>query len=107
MIDIVKDYTAISLGTAQAATARIAGLGRDTAEFVSGRRAADPGGQPLGVFSPRVQVGRARDVARSLLAGDLDGVINTIGLAKRSDLHAVRLQLQRLERRVAEPRGEQ
>ena len=103
MLDIIRDYTAIGVGTLQATTGRIAGVGRGTAHLVAG--APEPSAS-LRVLDPRVQLGVARDVGRQLLAGDVEGVISRIGLAKKSELQAVRLQLQRLERRVADGRGD-
>ena len=102
MIDIVRDYTAIGVGTLQATTARIAGVGRGTAGMVTG--ATDP--VSLRLLDPRVQLGIAGDVSRQLLAGDLEAVISRIGLVKKSELHAVLIQLHRLERRVADVRGD-
>lgn len=103
MIDMVRDYTAIGVGTLQATTARIAGVGRGTAQLVAS--APDPTGS-FRVFDPRVQLSVLHDVGRHLLSGDLEAVISRIGLAKKSEVTAVRAQLQRLERRVADGRGE-
>ena len=103
MIDMVRDYTAIGVGTLQATTARVAGIGRGTAGLMTG--AAE---QPvsLRLLDPRVQLGIAGDVGRQLLRGDVEAVVSRIGLVKRSELHAVRMQLHRLERRVADVRGD-
>lgn len=103
MIDIVRDYTAIGVGTVQAATARLAGLGRDTATLVTGGPEATAS---MRLLDPRTQLTLAGDVGRQLLAGDVEAVISRIGLVKKSELHAVRVQLQRLERRVADGRAE-
>jgi hypothetical protein len=107
VIDIVKDYTAIGMGTAQAATARVVAVGRGAADGVASIVRVDPHavGAPLAQV-PRAVAGHGRDVARGLLSGDVDGVINRLGLAKKSELHAVRLQLHRLERRLGDVRGE-
>ncbi|MCU0301235.1 MAG: hypothetical protein MUF35_06475 [Candidatus Nanopelagicales bacterium] len=107
MIDIVRDYSAIGMGTAQAATARVVGVGRGAVEGVTGIVRLDPHavGAPL-VQAPRAVANHGRDVLRGLLAGDVDGVINRLGLVKKSELHSVRLQLHRLERRLGDVRGE-
>jgi polyhydroxyalkanoate synthesis regulator phasin len=103
VIDIVRDYTAIGVGTVQAASARIAELGRDTATLVTNGPGASGS---LRLFDPRTHLTLARDVGRQIVAGDVEAVISRIGLAKKSELHAVRVQLQRLERRVADGRAE-
>ena len=103
MIDIVRDYTAIGVGTLQAFTSRIAEVGRGTMTFVAG---VPESGSSMRLLDPRTQLALASDVGRQLLVGDVEAVISRIGLVKRSELHAVRAQLQRLERRVADGRGE-
>ncbi|HEX6888870.1 MAG TPA: hypothetical protein VF143_12260 [Candidatus Nanopelagicales bacterium] len=108
MIDIVRDYAAIGMGTAQAATTRVAGVGRDAVEAVVGLAQVDPASLPLPsvTVDPRAMASQGRDAVRGLLAGDVDGVINRLGLVKKSELHAVRAQLHRLERRLGDVRGE-
>jgi polyhydroxyalkanoate synthesis regulator phasin len=108
VIDIVRDYAAIGMGTAQAATTRVAGVGREAIGAVVGLAQVDTASLPM----PNVQVdaravaSHGRDAVRGLLAGDVDGVINRLGLAKKSELNAVRVQLHRLERRLGDVRGE-
>lgn len=104
MIDMVRDYTAISLGTAQAASARVAAAGRDAIGVVTGLRSVDLSPPQPPVFDPRTQLAVGREVARGVLSGDLDAVISRIGLAKKSELNAVLAQLQRLERRLGDGR---
>jgi polyhydroxyalkanoate synthesis regulator phasin len=102
VIDIVKDYTAIGLGSVQATATRFAGLGRDGVELVSG----DAGSSLRTLLDPRSRIACARDTVGSVLAGDVETVISKVGLAKRSELNAVRAQLQRIERILADTRGD-
>ncbi len=109
MIDIVRDYAAIGMGTAQAATGRVVRLGRagvDRAIAVGTAQSATLGEQ----ISERPSLGEAAQRGRELLAGlvnpDVDGLIHRLGLAKGSELHAVRQQMHRLERRIGEARGD-
>ena len=101
MIDIVKDYTAIGVGTAQATATRIAGIGRGGVGLVSGEDAS------LRVLvDPRAQAQLLRGIVDTVLAGDVEKVIHKVGLAKRSEVNAVRVQLQRIERILADTRGD-
>lgn len=107
MIDIVRDYSAIGMGTAQAATARVLGVGRGAVEGITSLAQVElPALRGPLSEAPRAAAGHGRDVLRGVVAGDVDGVINRLGLVKKSELQAVRLQLHRLERRLGEVRGE-
>lgn len=100
MIDIVRDYASIGVGTAQAVTTSAARAGRSAVDRVG--HVADawsPG-------SPREALDRGRGAMGGLLNPDVDGLITRLGLAKRSELTAVRQQLLRLERRLGDVRGE-
>jgi hypothetical protein len=107
VIDIVRDYSAIGMGTAQAATGRVLGVGRAAVAGVSGlARVELPSlGGPL-ASAPRTAAEHGRDAVRGVVGADVDGMINRLGLAKKSELQAVRLQLHRLERRLGDVRGE-
>ena len=109
MIDIVRDYASIGMGTAQATTSRVVGVGRAGVARVAAFGPLDPAslGRSLeSRLTAREAVGRGRGAVGGLLGADVDGVVNRLGLAKKSELHAVRQQLQRLERRLGEVRGE-
>ena len=106
MIDIVRDYAAIGVGTAQASTSRAVGdvragaarlgtLAHPDLESLTGLVAGIP---------PLTALGRAREAGQIGL--DVDQVISRLGLVKASELNAVRHQLLRLERRLGEVRGE-
>lgn len=106
MIDIVRDYLSIGMGSAQAVTTEAASAGR--AGF---NRAASLVDLPqisatVPASDPRVLVGWGREALAGLRSTDLDAVASRLGLAKKSELHAVRQQMQRLERRLSEVRRE-
>ncbi len=107
MLDIVRDYTAIAVGNAQAGTARVLEAGVGTAERIAsvGSRVGvlDEPGQLL---DPRASVERVRRAAGFVRQADRDKVIHHLGLVKRSELHAVRMQLQRVERLLSDARGD-
>jgi hypothetical protein len=97
------------MGSAQATTSRIVGIGRSGVARVAALRPLEPA--TLGLtqesrMTAREAVERGRGAVGGLLGGDVDAVVNRLGLAKKSELHAVRQQLQRLERRLGEVRGE-
>lgn len=109
MIDIVRDYAAIGMGTAQAATGRVVRVGRTAVDHVielGSTQSAALGQQ----FTDRPSAGQVAERGRVLLAGivnpDIDGLVTRLGLAKRSELNAVRQQMHRLERRLGEVRGD-
>jgi hypothetical protein len=106
VIDIVRDYVALGMGSAQAVTEEVAGAGRAGATRVAS--ALNLG--PLPGIREGAHLGGALERGRSVLSGlgsaDLDAVASRLGLAKKSELQAVRQQLQRLERRLGEVRRE-
>lgn len=107
MIDIVRDYAAIGVGTVQATTTRAVNVGRAGVDGLIGLGHMEAGLRPAReVLSPRVAVTRGRDAVSGVLGGDVDSLIGRLGLAKKSELHAVRQQIHRLERRLGEVRGE-
>ena len=107
MIDIVRDYAAIGVGSVQAASARAVGAGRAGAERVGalGVDARALGSRPE-ALTPGAALSRSREILGSLVGGDVDSLIGRLGLVKRSELNAVRQQMHRLERRLGEVRGE-
>ena len=107
VIDIIRDYTAIGLGTAQATTDRVVGAGRDGLSRVSGwgQSPDDDGseastGELLGTITrvPTLVVGRAH--------GELGRAVDLLGLASNAEVRALRAHVQGLERRVSDLRGE-
>lgn len=106
MIDIVRDYASIGIGTAQATTARTVGTGRAGVARIGSLAQVDRAalGSALAGLVPAAAIGRARETGA--LGIDVDQVISRLGLVKTSELNAVRHQLQRIERRLGEVRGE-
>jgi hypothetical protein len=106
VIDIVRDYLALGMGSAQAVTEEVAGAGRAGATRVAS--ALNLG--PLPSLREGADLGDALERGRALLSSpgsvDLDAVASRLGLAKKSELNAVRQQIQRLERRLGEARRE-
>ncbi len=106
VIDIIRDYTAIGLGTAQATTDRVVGAGRDGMSRVSGWGLADDdapeasGAQLFGTITrvPTLMVNRAH--------GELGRAVERLGLASNAEVRALRQHVAGLERRVGDLRGE-
>lgn len=107
MLDIVRDYTAIGVGNAQAGTARVLEAGVGAAERVASVSSrVGVLNEPGQLLDPRASVDRVRRAAGFVRQADRDKIINHLGLVKRSELNAVRMQLQRVERLISDPRGE-
>ena len=106
MIDIVRDYAAIGVGTAQASTSRAMGGVRASASRVGSlaNLELESVANLVAAIPPVAALGRAREAAPHGL--ELDQVISRLGLVKASELNAVRHRLQRLERRLGDVRGE-
>ena len=107
MIDIVRDYTAISRGSAQAVRARVADV------VLAGTRRIIGWGQPSGAGlphhdEPSVLAGLAA-VPRALAAtvqAECDRTVERLGLVRAAELGALRSQVEWIERRVGELRGD-
>ena len=106
MIDIVRDYVSIGMGSAQAVTSEVAGVGRAGASHVAAHLGA--AGRTLGGAREEGQgvLARGRELLDEVRQVDLDALASRLGLAKKSEVHAVRQQIQRLERRLGEVRRE-
>ena len=104
MIDIVRDYAAITVGTAQASTTRAVGAGQAAARRVASLGAVDPAVLRSRLAGLVPAAARAGEVGP--LGLDIDQLIRRLGLVQTSELTAVRHQLLRLERRLGEVRGE-
>jgi hypothetical protein len=94
------------MGSAQAVTAEVAGAGRAGVSRLSGLVDLPESGVSLAAADPRVLLGWGRDTLVGLRTTDLDALASRLGLAKKSEVHAVRQQLHRLERRLSEVRRE-
>ena len=107
MIDILKDYTAIGVGSAQATTAKVVGAAQFGALWVA------TGGQPQALSEhPDAEVGLAGALVRApgALAGHIqqrcDRVVDRLGLVSEAEVRALRAQVQRLERHISDLRGD-
>jgi hypothetical protein len=106
VIDIVRDYLAIGMGSAQAVTTEVAGAGRAGVTRLSAIVELPDPGLSLAVADPRTVLGWGRAAVGGLRSTDLDALASRLGLAKKSEVHAVRQQLHRLERRLSDVRRE-
>lgn len=102
------DYAAISTGSTQATASRVIGVGRSGAGRASRLVHMNAAAliAPLAALDPRAVVGQGRELASGLIPSDFDDLVSRLGLAKKSEVNAVRQQLHRLERRLGEVRGE-
>lgn len=107
VIDIVRDYSAICRGTTRATTNRVLGAASSSVLWVS------TGGNPerAGVH-PQDEVGLLSAVAqapRNLVTyvhGEVDRVVERLGLVSEAEVRALRHQVQRLERHISDIRGD-
>jgi len=110
VIDIARDYASIALGAAQSTSARLASVGRSGAAALTaiGRRSPSAIGETLGEASIdlRDTAERSREVIAALLQSELDRFVSMLGLVPESELTALRQQVRRLERQLAEVQGE-
>ena len=107
MIDIVRDYTAIGMGSAQATTNRVVGAAHSSAQWVT------TWGQPEQVgdqAEPHASlIGSVARAPKALVAhaqAEIDRVVERLGLVSEAEVRALRQQVQRLERHIADLRGE-
>ncbi len=107
MIDIVRDYTAIGMGSAQATTNRVLGAAHAGAAWVSTwghpDQADDRTESHAGFIGSVVRA--PRSLAAHLQA-EIDRAVERLGLVSEAEVRALRQQVQRLERRIADLRGD-
>ena len=107
MIDIVRDYTAIGRGSTHAARARIRETVRLGTLRING--CAHPSGTRLPQEGePTIAAGLAA-VPTTLLANarcEFDRAVERLGLVTVTELRSLRSQVQGLERRVGDLRGD-
>jgi polyhydroxyalkanoate synthesis regulator phasin len=107
VIDIVRDYTAIGIGSTQATANRVVGAAHASADWASTwghpERAGEhpeprPGVVGCVVRAPGVLVAHAQH--------QIDGMVERLGLVSEAELRALRQQVQRLERHISDLRGD-
>jgi polyhydroxyalkanoate synthesis regulator phasin len=107
MIDIVRDYTAIGMGSAQATTNRVLGAAHASAAWVSTwghpDQADDRTESHAGFIASVVRA--PRSLAAHVQA-EIDRAIERLGLVSEAEVRALRQQVQRLERHIADLRGD-
>lgn len=105
MIDIVRDYTSIGIGSAQATTNRVLGVAHSSAQWVitwgHPERAGDSSDASL-IGS----VIRAPWVILAHVQAEIDRAVERVGLVSEAEVRALRHQVQRLERHIADLRGD-
>ena len=107
MIDIVRDYTAIGIGSTQATTNRVVGAAHASAEWVTTwghpEQASDhPEPHPSLIGS----VARVPGALVAHMQRQIDGVVERLGLVSEAEVRALRQQVQRLERHISDLRGD-
>ena len=107
MIDIIRDYTAIGVGSAQATTARFVGAAHDGALWAAtwGRPETLSEG-PGGDVSLVGAVARAPGALMAHIQDQCGRVVERLGLVSEAEVRALRAQVQRLERHLSDLRGD-
>jgi hypothetical protein len=107
VIDIVRDYTAIGVGSVQATTIRVLDAAHSSAQWVTSRgrpeqaaEDSEPSAGPLG------RLARAPGALVAHVQGEIDRVVHRLGLVSEAEVRALRQQVQRLERRISDLRGD-
>ncbi len=106
VIEIARDYAAIAVGSVQATTSKVLSLGRAGLSTVTGlgrRRPAALSDQIAGASADLKDTAeRSREVIAALVQSELERLVAMMGLVPESELLALRQQVERLERRLAE-----
>ena len=103
MIDIIRDYAAIGMGTAQATSNRIVGVSRAGVGHAlawSSSTLAEVQQDPIGTVTQGPTALAAR------VHSELDRAVGRVGYVSGEEVRALRLQVQKMERRIAEMRGD-
>lgn len=103
MIDIVRDYSAIGLGAAQATCNRVVRVGRDGAGQVLDWTSATVAQAQDDPFRAATN---GPSALASLLHAELHRAVGRVGYVSGEEVRALRLQVQKMERRIAELRGD-
>lgn len=107
MIDIVRDYAAIGLGSAQAATANIMGVAQSGARWATSWVHLEPAVEdPDQHASLLGTVVRTPQALSTHMQGEIDRLVERLGLVSEAEVRALRHQVQRLERHISDLRGD-
>lgn len=103
MIDIVRDYASIGLGAAQATGNRVVRVGRSGADQMldwSSATLTQAQEDPLGTAV------NGPSALASLLHAELHRAVGRVGYVSGEEVRALRAQVQRMERRIGDLRGD-
>jgi hypothetical protein len=107
VIDIVRDYTAIGLGSAQATTTNVVGAAHSGARWVTSWGQAAPVGDDTDSRSSLLgTVVHAPHALSTHIQGEIDRAVERLGLVREAEVRALRHQVQRLERHIGDLRGD-
>lgn len=110
MIGIAKDYAAIGIGAATVASVRAVELGRSTVSSVGSLAhlrhgpARAEGLESLrdAGYDLRATTERSRELIAAMIQSELERFVARVGLVPESELNALRQQVERLERQLAD-----
>jgi polyhydroxyalkanoate synthesis regulator phasin len=107
VIDIVRDYTAIGIGSTQATANRVVGTVHAGVDRVGTwghpEQASDPTETHRGLVGSVVHAPGALVVH---VQRQIDGMVERLGLVSEAEVRALRQQVQRLERHISDLRGD-
>lgn len=107
MIDIVRDYAAIGLGSAQAATANVVGAAQSGARWVTAWGRPEPAADHSDAHATLLgAVTRTPQALSTHIQGEIERVVERLGLVSEAEVRALRHQVQRLERHIGDLRGD-
>jgi hypothetical protein len=107
VIDIVRDYTAIGIGSTQATTGRVVGAAHAGAQWVTTWGRPDQAGDHPEPHPSLIEsVVRAPGALIAHLRRQIDGLVERLGLVSEAEVRALRQQVQRLERHISDLRGD-
>jgi polyhydroxyalkanoate synthesis regulator phasin len=107
VIDIVRDYTAIGLGSAQATTNRALGVVHTSTHWVrTWGRPEQAGDPPEANWGPFASIAGAPWSLAGHVQGEMDRLVERFDLVSKAEVRALRQQVQRLERHIGDLRGD-
>ena len=107
MIDIVRDYTAIGIGSTQATANRVVGAAHASADWVgTWGLPAQAGEHPEPHPSLVGSVIRIPGALVAHVQRQIEDMVERLGLVSEAEVRALRQQVQRLERHISDLRGD-